>query len=258
MKFIESNHNSQFKILKKLISRSGVKKNKNFLVEGQENIINCIDCGFKLTKLYICSEIFDITKNEIKEKVDIIDLSKTLFKKISKQKQVDGIIALFQKKDHDLKSLNLPENAFIIVLESTEKPGNIGAVFRTAVAAGVDAVIISNPKTEIYNQNVIRNSIGSVFSLQTALATNYETIKFLKDKKIKIISTLIKDSVDFRSIDYQGAISIIIGPEESSLSKEWIRASNNKIKIPMKGKMNSLNLSVSAAIVIFEAIKKRN
>ena len=256
MKFIESQNNKEFKDLKKLISRSGARKSKNFIVEGKKELLNCKDCGFNLTKIYICSEFFDITKNKIQKKSEVVDLSKTLFKKISKQ--TDGIIGLFQKKDLDLKSLNLPKNAFIIVLESTEKPGNIGAVFRTADAAGVDAIIISNPKTEIYNQNIIRNSIGSVFSMQTALATNKETIKFLKDKNIKIISTLIKNSIDFRSINYQGSISIIVGPEESSLSKEWADESNEKIKIPMKGKMNSLNLSVSAAIVIFEAIKKRN
>ena len=256
MKFIKSKNNSEYKNLKKLISSSTAKKSSEFLVKGLKEIDLCIEHGFKPTKIYICSEIFDFEKRKIHIKAELIDLSFTLFKNIFKNKH-DGIIGLFKKKDFKLDNLNLPKNAFIVVLESPEKPGNIGAVFRTADAAGVDAIIISNPKTEIYNPNLLRNSLGSFFSMQIGIAGNEEVLSFLQKKNIKIMSSLVKGDLNYHLADYSGSIAIVIGPEESSLSNDWIAESTEKIKIPMKGKMNSLNLSVSAAIVIFEASKQR-
>ena len=257
MKFIESKNNSDYKNLKKLISTSSAKKSSEFVAKGYKEIVLCFEHGFKPNKFYICSEIFDSKKHKIYKKVELIDLSLPLFKKIS-QNNHDGIIGLFKKKNFKLDNLNITKNAFIVVLESPEKPGNIGAVFRTADAAGVDAIIISNPKTEIYNPNLARNSLGSLFTMQIGVGKNEEVIDFLNKKNIRIMSSLVKGDLDYRSADYSGSIAIVIGPEESSLSNDWIVESSDKIKIPMKGKMNSLNLSVSAALVIFEALKQRD
>ena len=152
----------------------------------------------------------------------------------------------------------LPKNPFILVAESPEKPGNIGAILRTADAAGIDAVIIANPRTELFNPNVIRSSLGSVFTAQIATGTSNEVIDFLLKNKINIYSTFIKKSIDFTSVNYKGPCAIVVGTESSSLTNEWALKSTKLIKIPMNGKMDSLNLSVSAAIVIFEALKQRN
>ena len=263
MKHIESKNNILFKNIKKLLSKAKSRKeSQSFVVEGVKEIKICFEAKFNFIELFICSEILSkknlLFTNKNFSNTNITDLSLKLYKQLSYKKKGEGLLALVKSKSFELKNLILTKNPFILVAESPEKPGNIGAILRTADAAGVDAVIIANPKTELFNPNVIRSSLGSVFTTNIATGTSTEVIDFLIKNKINIYSTFIEKSIDFTSVNYNGSCAIVVGTESSSLTDEWAINSTKLIKIPMKGKMDSLNLSVSAAIVIFEALKQRN
>ena len=146
----------------------------------------------------------------------------------------------------------------ILILDGIEKPGNIGALLRTSDAANLDAVFIINQKTDLYNPNIIRSSIGCLFSNQIILSNIKETIDFLNKTKIKIISTSLVASKQYQKIDYNNACAIVLGSEDKGVSKEWYSESNELIHIPMEGQADSLNVSNSGAIIIYEAKRQRN
>ena len=159
---------------------------------------------------------------------------------------------------HTLQTLHAGENPLVVVLESVEKPGNLGAVLRSADAAGVDAVIICDPLTDLYNPNLIRSSIGGIFTVQTAAATSQEAIGWLKDRGIKIYTAQLQDSEWYYDTDMTGGTAIVMGTEATGLTDVWREAADAHIKIPMLGKLDSLNVSVSAAILMYEAVRQRN
>jgi TrmH family RNA methyltransferase len=158
---------------------------------------------------------------------------------------------------HGLNQLRLSKNPLLLILESVEKPGNLGAVLRTADAAGVDAVIICDPHTDFYNPNVIRSSVGCVFTNQIASATSEETINWLKENNIKIFSTYLKASAPYHETDFTKPCAIILGTEATGLSDLWVKKSDATIIIPMQGKIDSMNVSTAAAVVVFEARRQR-
>ncbi|RCL67296.1 MAG: RNA methyltransferase, partial [Cryomorphaceae bacterium] len=190
--------------------------------------------------------------------INLFDFSKKLFNDISYKKNEDGILAIVQNKNNSIDDFKLSKNPYILVVESPEKPGNIGALLRTADAAGMDGLIIANPKTELYNPNTIRSSLGSLFSMQIATDSAENVINFLTKNDIQICSTYVVKSKNYLDINYSKPSAIVIGKESSSLSSVWRNKSDELISIPMKGKMDSLNLSVCAAIVIFEGLKQRD
>jgi TrmH family RNA methyltransferase len=145
----------------------------------------------------------------------------------------------------------------ILILEGVEKPGNLGAILRTADAAGIDAVIICDPQTDFYNPNVIRSSIGCVFTKQLASATSAETIEWLRQKKVNIYCTYLQASKPYHTIDYTKPSAIVMGTESTGLSEIWVENSNANIIIPMQGKIDSMNVSTAAAVVVFEAKRQR-
>ncbi len=161
-------------------------------------------------------------------------------------------------KSRTLDSLHLHEDPLIVVLESVEKPGNLGAVLRSADASGADAVIICDPLTDLYNPNLIRSSIGASFTVPTVAVTSEEAIGWLKDKGIKIYTAQLQDSRWYYDTDMTGGTAIVMGTESTGLTDIWRKAADAHIKIPMLGRLDSLNVSVSAAILLFEAVRQRN
>ena len=167
------------------------------------------------------------------------------------------MIAELRCKSHSLEELNMKENPLVVVLESVEKPGNLGAILRSADASGVDAVIVCDPLTDMYNPNLIRSSIGGIFTVQTAAASSEETIKWLKDRNIKIYTAQLQDSQWYYDTDMTKGTAIVMGTEATGLTDIWRKAADAHIKIPMLGKLDSLNVSVSAAILMYEAVRQR-
>lgn len=189
-------------------------------------------------------------------------ISYQIYKKISFRKKTGGIIASFLKKKFYIKKIKINLTTFLLVLEGIEKPGNLGAILRTTEAAGIDAVLLCNNTIDIFNPNVIRSSLGAVFTNNITIDNSENIILWLKTKKIKIISTSVSVKKNIKNIYNikleKKSLAIVIGAESKGLSENWFKSSNIIIHIPMKGKIDSLNVSTSTAIILFEIIRQNN
>ena len=189
---------------------------------------------------------------------EIIAISDAVYQKLAYRGTTEGVIALAESKGHGLEDIHLKSpDPLILVAEAPEKPGNIGALLRTADAAGLDAVIIANPKTDLYNPNVIRSSVGCLFTNQVATGSTSEIIAYLKERKIRCYCAALTASQPYTEMDFRQASAIVVGTEATGLTSEWLKSSDQNILIPMQGEIDSLNVSVSAAILIFEAKRQR-
>jgi len=265
---ITSIQNARIKHVVALQQKSSLRREEGlFVVEGQREIGHCIACGYEIVELFSRSEECGVM-SEITPTVDIPHstiVSPQVYEKIAYRGSTEGVIAVAKCKDHSLSSLLTPHSSLlgkttplIVVLESVEKPGNLGAILRTAEAAHVDAVIVCDPLTDLYNPNLIRASIGGVFSVPVAVCTSQECIAFLKENKIRILTAQLQDSYDYYDYDMRQATAIVMGTESTGLSQQWRDAADVHIRIPMLGRLDSLNVSVSAAILMYEAVRQRN
>jgi TrmH family RNA methyltransferase len=259
---ITSKQNPRIKNLVRLQKASERRKQNRVLLEGDREILRAVKAGLVLRALYCCPEIEEPgVRSEIISKagnqVLIEEVSLEVFGKIAYREGTGGFIALADSPDLSLSLIELSENPLIVVLESVEKPGNLGAVLRTADAAGADAVIICDPRTDVFNPNTVRASIGCVFSVPIATCTSGEAIKWLQKNRIKTFATSLEASDDYFDQIYDGPTAIVLGTEADGLSKEWTKAADKRIIIQMRGIADSLNVSTAAAIVIFEAIRQR-
>lgn len=275
---ITSGQNPRIKDLLRLIEKSRARRDAGlFVVEGQRELRHCIDAAYVPQTLFLCESISGAIFSErgcieFKEGADvliskalelnpdlnIIEVPDHLYDKLAYRGSTEGVIALVRAKERGLKDLQLGPEPLIMVLESVEKPGNLGAVLRSADAAGADAVIICDPLTDLYNPNLIRSSVGSVFTVQLAAASSEEAISFLKSLNIKILTAQLQDSSLYYETDMTGATAIVMGAEATGLSRQWREAADAHIRIPMLGRMDSLNVSVSAAVLLYEAVRQRN
>jgi RNA methyltransferase, TrmH family len=259
---ISSVQNPRIKQVLHLQKASERKAQQLFIIEGQREIFLAMQSGIRLKTLFYCDEInsewdkkyfFDLTKLEC----ELILITKEVFEKIAYRENTSGLIAVAEMQQKKLNDLQLPQNPLIVVLENIEKPGNVGAILRTTDAAAIDAVILCNHKTDLFNPNTIRSSIGCVFTNQIAQCSNAEALAFLKQKNIRIITTYLETTHYYHQTDYAQSAALVMGSEADGVSDFWIKNANDTIKIPMSGKIDSINVSTAAAIVIFEAKRQR-
>jgi len=237
------------------------KKSGLFIIEGKREISLAVKGEYKLSKILFCETIFDGNELDLNNFInpEIIKISKDVYQKIAQRDTTEGIIAIAESKDLALKNITLNnKNPLILVAEAPEKPGNIGALLRTADAANVDVVLIANPKTDLYNPNIIRSSVGCLFTNQIAIGSTSEIIEFLKEKNIDIFCASLTASRSYETANFKNPCAIVVGTESTGLSDQWLENSADNILIPMQGQIDSLNVSVSAAILIFEAKRQRN
>ena len=254
--YITSSANPKFKRLIALLQKSSERRESAlFTVEGVREISHCIEAGYKPDCIFFCP---DIVSEETLPQCKHFALSAGLYAKAAYREGTEGAIGVFQAIEHPLSSLHLKDNPLIAVLESVEKPGNLGAVLRTCDAAGADALIICDPRTDLYNPNLIRASIGAVFTVPTAVCTTAQAITFLKSKGIRILTAQLQDSSLYYDCPMTKGAAIVMGTEATGLSDKWRQAADAHIRIPMLGKLDSLNVSVSAAILLYEAVRQRN
>jgi TrmH family RNA methyltransferase len=239
------------------------KKTGMFLIEGVREISLAIKGGCELETVLIYTDIFSETDfdkliYESAHQPEMISISKEVYQKLAYRDTTEGILAVAKSKNHSITNLKFStKNPLILVVEAPEKPGNIGAILRTADAANVDAVIIANPKTDLYNPNIIRSSVGCVFTNQIAIGNTTEIINFLKNQSIHIYCAALQASVHYHTQDFSKPTAIVMGTEATGLSDEWLENSTKNIIIPMQGEIDSMNLSVAAGILIFEAKRQR-
>lgn len=254
--YITSSANPKFKRLIALLQKSSERRESAlFTVEGVREISHCIEAGYKPDCIFFCP---DIVSEENLPQCRHFALSAGLYAKAAYREGTEGAIGVFQAIEHPLSSLHLKDNPLIAVLESVEKPGNLGAVLRTCDAAGADALIICDPRTDLYNPNLIRASIGAVFTVPTAVCTTAQAITFLKSNGIRILTAQLQDSSLYYDCPMTKGTAIVMGTEATGLSDKWRQAADAHIRIPMLGKLDSLNVSVSAAILLYEAVRQRN
>ena len=229
-----------------------------FVVEGRRELEHCLEAGYELDSVFWCPEILPELPQELIGDVPVSELTAELYGRIAYRGGTEGLVARVKARPHTLEDLTLKDNPLIVVLESVEKPGNLGAVFRSADAAGADAVIICDPLTDLYNPNLIRSSIGGVFIVQSAVCDSASAISWLKARGMKILTAQLQDSSWYYDVDMKGGTAIVIGTEATGLTEQWREAADAHIRIPMLGALDSLNASVSAAILLFEAVRQRN
>jgi TrmH family RNA methyltransferase len=260
LKQITSIQNPLIKSLVLLQEKAKARKQSGtFLIEGKREIELATKGNYQLETILFFPEL--ITENEInklvKSKVELIEITKEVYQKLAYRDTTEGILAIAKTKTLSLNDIKLPENALILVMESIEKPGNIGAMLRTCDAANIDAVIIANPKTDLYNPNIVRSSVGCLFTNQIATDTSENVIQFLKDKKIAIFCATLQNSNFYHTQDYTTASALVVGTEATGLTQAWRDNATQNIIIPMQGEIDSMNVSVASAILLFEAKRQR-
>ena len=256
MKTLSSLQNFYFKRLKKLSNNRFNKKDDEFIIEGVKEISLAVKSNFKIKKLFFREQKilkFDIN---ISNEIETFCLKKNLFDLLTYRK-TSKVIALADKKSYSLGNIFLKKKSIVLIIENIEKPGNLGAILRTADGMNVSGVIIVDSKINIYNSNVIRSSMGSVFNLPIIKTNKEEAIEFLFQNKFNLYNTIIsKKSKNYLDVCYSGNIAIAFGSENKGLSENWRSLNAEEICIEMNGKSDSFNLSVSVGIILSEVVRQ--
>ncbi len=260
MKQITSVQNPFIKSIIQLQEKAKARKQSGlFIIEGRREIQLAIKGGYQIEQLLFLPEM--IAKEELllisKNAVELIEISKEVYQKIAYRDTTEGVIAVAHAKSFLLSDLQLSENPLILVVESIEKPGNLGAMLRTADAAHIDAVLVADPKTDLYNPNMVRSSVGCLFTNQIAVGTTDEIIDFLEANSISFYSATLQNSTSYHTQDYTLPTALVVGTEATGLTQKWRDRATQNIIIPMQGEIDSMNVSVAAAILLFEAKRQR-
>ncbi len=261
---ITSTQNPRIKHLLLLQQKSSLRREEGlFVVEGRREVEHCIEAGFRIRTAFVCEEIGDPPHPFLKGrefspfKRELERVSPNVYERIAYRGGTEGIVAEVEVRQTRLADLRLSAAPLIVVLESVEKPGNLGAVLRSADAAGADAVVVCDPLTDLFNPNLIRSSIGAVFTVPCVACSTEECIAFFRDRGIRILTAQLQDSRPYYDTPMTGPTAIVMGTEATGLTDQWRRAADAHIRIPMLGRLDSLNVSVSAAILLFEAVRQR-
>ena len=263
---ITSAQNPKIKALLQLQQKSSCRREQQlFIVEGRRELMHCLSRGYQADTLFVCPEILKAEQEydnllAVMPSCKCIYVSPNVYDRIAYRGGTEGVVATIRMKTHGLDTLPTVEEGhapLYVVLESVEKPGNLGAILRSADAAGVDAVIVCDPLTDLYNPNLIRSSLGGIFSVPTVACTSTECIQHFKSKGIRILTAQLQDSSLYYDTDMTVPTAIVMGTEATGLTPQWREAADAHIRIPMLGILDSLNVSVSAAILMFEAVRQR-
>ena len=266
---ITSIQNPKIKLLTALQQKSSERRKTGlFVVEGQQEFRHCLSAGYEVDTVFFCPEIANqadgvsyANSKFSQELAPLIprsfEVSREVYEKVAYRGSTEGVIAEMRQRVLTLDDLRLSDRPFIVVLESVEKPGNLGAILRSADASGVDAVVVCDPLTDLWNPNLIRSSVGAAFTVPTVACTSAACISWLKSHGIQILTAQLQDSHLYYDTDMTRSTAIIMGTEHSGLTPQWRQAADAHIRIPMLGQVDSLNVSVSAAILMFEAVRQR-
>lgn len=259
---ITSVQNPRVKAVVALQQKSAERRRRGlFVVEGQRELAHCVEMGMEVVEVFVCREIAGGREScdnvAAKETRRTWEVSREVYEKMAYRGGTEGVMAVVRERKLGLEDLELGERPLVVVVERVEKPGNLGAILRSADAAGVDAVLVCDALTDLWNPNLIRSSIGAVFTVPTVVCGNEECIAFLKERGIRILTAQLQDSQLYYDEDMRGGTAIVMGTEATGLTEVWRQAADAHIRIPMLGRLDSLNVSVSAAVLLFEAVRQR-
>ena len=289
---ITSVQNPRVKAVVTLQQKSAERRRTGlFVVEGRREVEHCVEMGLEVVEVFVCEELGgwscdNVAANrtegmkeakevegmkgvkevegmrgvkvaEVTRGVKVTEVTRGVYEKMAYRGGTEGVMAVVKSKERRLDELDLNENPLIVVVERVEKPGNLGAILRSADAAGADAVVVCDPLTDLWNPNLIRSSIGAVFTVPCVACGSEECIEFLKAHGIQILTAQLQDSELYYDTDMRRGTAIVMGTEATGLTDVWREAADAHIRIPMLGRLDSLNVSVSAAILLYEAVRQR-
>lgn len=260
---ITSPQNSRVKHLRKLEKHSERKEQGLFVVEGVREVSLALKAGYTAETVFACADFYDEQRDypvvqQLQREVPFLFLSQELYGTLAYRSGTEGILAIMQQQQHPIHALKVKPNMLCLLIEAVEKPGNLGAMLRTADAAGVDAVLVCDAATDFYNPNVIRSSLGTAFTNNVAICTNEEALEFFRVNSIRSYAASLQTESLYYGEDFKTATAILLGSEADGLSSFWSQHADCKVKIPMHGKIDSLNVAATAAILLFEAQRQRH
>ncbi len=265
---ITSLQNPRIKQAIKLRDRHGRDDQQRIIIDGRREIERALAAGVQLTELFIEADVLppDLERKLVRAtrdcNGDVLDVSPAVMQKLAFGERHEGIVATAKTPHSNFttfakllaKSSTPP---LLAIVEGLEKPGNLGAILRTADAAGVSGLIVCAGKTDLYNPNAIRASLGAIFTVPIAAASRADTIAFLRQHLLKIFAARIDGAVDYTAVDYRSPCAIVLGSEAEGLTRDWHATDVQAIRLPMRGKVDSLNVSVTAAVLFYEALRQR-
>lgn len=257
---ITSLQNPKVKHLIALRDRRERDSSGEFLIEGYRELLRAVDAGWRMTQLFFCPELFlGVNEQALIDRIErygaqLFRCTKQVFEKLSYRDRPDGLVAVSTQKTTPLNQL---KQEFLLVAEAIEKPGNLGTILRTADAVGVDGLILADKCTDLFNPNVVRASVGTLFSVPIADATGDEAIQWLKSNNIKILAATPHATEDYTDVDLTVPLAIVLGTEQLGLSQKWMEQADLQVKIPMLGIADSLNVSTASSILMYEALRQR-
>jgi len=260
---ITSTANPQVRHLVELRKRKVRDAERVTVVEGYDELVLALDAGVGVRTLYFCVDLVTdpvrlaLADDLADREVPVVCLGRAAFAKASYRESPDGWLAVVPNPERPLSALTLRDHALVLVVESIEKPGNLGAMLRTAEAVGVDAVVAASPMTDWGNPNVVRASKGTVFAVPVASATTAEVVNWLRTAGVTIVVATPGTDRILTDVDLTGGVAIVVGAEHDGVSEEWLEVADALTRIPMAGRVNSLNVAASAAVVLFEAVRQR-
>lgn len=263
---ITSGSNPRLKRVAALRDRRQRTESGLTLVEGRREISRALEAGVEFKELYICPELLpdindsafgSLLKKLSGRGVPVYETTKTVFSKISYGDRAEGILSVCAPRLLSLKEFSLKTPPLLVIVEGVEKPGNLGAILRACDGAGVDGVIICDGKTDVFNPNVIRASLGTVFSVKIAVSSNEEALKFTRSKNVSLCAASPPAEMVYTKANLAHALAVVVGSEEGGLTDFWSRHADVKVRIPMRGSADSLNVSVATAVLLYEAVRQR-
>lgn len=260
---VTSPQNPRIKGLVRLRDRRERDRTGTFLVEGFRELHRAIEGGVELQTLFVCPDLY-LGSNEEglvaaarSAGAEVIEVAESPFRKASYRDRPEGLIAIASQFEHSLESLEVGSEPLLLVVEAIEKPGNLGTMLRTADAAGAGGVIVCDPTTDPFNPNVVRASIGTLFTVRLAVASTRDAIEWLQDRGIRTVATTPDTSLGYTEADLTGGVAVVVGSEQYGLSDQWLAAADARVRIPMRGRADSLNAAMAAGVVLFEAVRQR-
>jgi TrmH family RNA methyltransferase len=266
---ITSLQNPRVKQAVKLRDRSGRDEQRRIIIDGQREIERALAAGVQLVELFIEADVLppDVERRLAAQAraagADVLDVTAAVMQKLAFGDRHAGVVAVAETPSADLQkfaqdlSVKSTRPPLIAVLEGVEKPGNLGAVLRTADAAGVTGLIVANPRTDLFNPNAIRASLGAIFTVPLAAVSSVECLAWLRAQKYSLVAARVDGAANYTAADFRGPSAIILGSEAAGLSSQWHAPDIQAIQLPMLGSVDSLNVSVTAAVLFYEALRQR-
>jgi len=264
MQRITSLQNPHVNSAVKLRDRRHREKQGRMVIDGARELQRAVAAGVRLVEVFVCEPL--CRSDEARQVLSalpatgaaVFSVSEAVFEKLAFGERAEGVLGVAAMPEATLGRLNLPANPLVAVLEGVEKPGNLGAVLRSADAAGVSALVAADARTDLYNPNAIRASLGTIFSLPVAAATTPQTLRWLRHRGLAIFAARVDGSIPYSQADFRGPAAIVLGSEAHGLSSAWSGAGVSAVRLPMRGVADSLNVSATAAVLFYEALRQRS